>query len=118
MGQTWRLSMGLAGKYVLMAGVAHDEADVVLGREVDGGGDLGAGRDVDGVRHVVSEGARNGFGEEGIAALVGKVRLHHRGRRVEAIARWLVMALLVAPNKPHHHHHHAIEAPQTGENTY
>lgn len=70
---------------VLMAGVADNHADVVLGCKSQGGGDIGGARDVDGIADVVAQQAGLRLGREGIAALVGEEGLHDRRRGHVAI---------------------------------
>lgn len=65
---------------VVMAGVADDEADVVIVGKVDGGGHIGSRPDIDGVPHVVAQGAGLVLRSEGVAALVGKEWGHDRSR--------------------------------------
>ena len=61
-----------------MAGVTDNEADVVNPGKIDCSNDLGAGRDIHGVIHVVTEAAGLRLGGERVTTLVGKERLHHR----------------------------------------
>lgn len=70
---------------VLMASVADNHTDVVLGRKGQGGGHVGSARDVDSIADVVAQQAGLRLGREGIAALVGEEGLHDRRRGHVAI---------------------------------
>ena len=63
-----------------MARVSHDEADVVQLGEPHCGLHVGSARGPDGVVNIVAQLARRRPVGKGVAALVGKVRLHD-GRR-------------------------------------
>jgi hypothetical protein len=68
-----------------MARVAHNETDLVRPGEVHCGLDVGSAGGIDSVAHIVAELARCRLCRKGVAALVGKERLHDRRRRVQAV---------------------------------
>lgn len=61
-----------------MACVSDDKTNVILLGKLDGCSNVAARRDVDRVAHVVTEDTCLRLWCERIAALVGKVGLHHR----------------------------------------
>ncbi len=64
-----------------MAGVANDNADVVLGGEGQGRGDISRRGHIHRIADIVTQEAGLALGSEGVAALVGEECLHNRGRR-------------------------------------
>ena len=67
-----------------MTSVLNDKADVVVAGKVNSRHNVRATRNIDGVVREVAELARFALCREGIAALVGKEHLHHRGGGLEA----------------------------------
>lgn len=68
-----------------MTSVLNDKANVVVTGKVNSSHNVRATRNVDGVVREVAELARFALCREGIAALVGKEHLHHRGGGLEAV---------------------------------
>lgn len=62
-----------------MTGVLNHKADVVFSGKVNGSHNIGARRNIDGVIGEVAQRAGLALRSEGVASLVGKEHLHHRG---------------------------------------
>ena len=69
-----------------MTSVADHEADVVGLGEHEGSLDILLAGDIDRICCIVTQQARLSSGGERITTLVGEVRVHHRGRRWNAVA--------------------------------
>lgn len=70
---------------VVMAGVAHNHADVVRVGELQRLGDVMGRGDIDGVDDVVTQRARLGDRVEGVAGAIGEPGRHDGGRRFIAV---------------------------------
>ena len=68
-----------------MASIAHKHADIEGIREQQGCYHVGLTRDIYSVADIVPQGARLGLRRKWVAALVCKVCLHDRRRRVQAV---------------------------------
>lgn len=62
---------------LLMTGVSDNKSDVVLFGELQGGSDIGILLDVNSVADIVTKRAGLRSIGEGVATLVGKIRLHN-----------------------------------------
>lgn len=67
-----------------MASVLNHKADVVVTGKVNGSHNIGTAGNIDSVVREVTKRASLALSREGIASLVGKEHLHHRGGRVKA----------------------------------
>lgn len=81
-------------KNLLMTSVLDHKADVVVTGKVNGSHNIGTAGNIDSVVREVAELASLALSGEGIAALVGKEHLHHRGGRIKARDVVSILSLL------------------------